>query len=652
MVARWLIIATAAVALLSACENTDHSPHTAAASATVNMRLIETSDVHMHLMNFNYLNDQADESIGLVKAASLIKQAQQQQPNNILVDNGDLLQGSAMGDYVFEHDRQLQHTHPAYVALNSLHYDVGNLGNHEFNYGLPFLKRAIAQADFPYVNANIFNVNAKGEATDNAFTPYVLLKRQVVDQKGQPHTLTIGVLGLVTPQIMQWDRDHLQGKVMTRDMVAMAHHYVPKMKAAGADIIVAVPHSGLELNPPKHRAENAVYDLAQVKGIDAIMFGHAHQLFPGGTLFADHQQQGINNKDGKILGVPAVMPGYWANHIGVIDLTLRQQNGQWQVANSHAELRNVKPASADAQLSKQLANPHQQTRTWVNKPVATLANAINSFFALVHDDASLRLINDAQRWYGKQLIQGTELAGIPVLAAASPFRTGFQGAQDFTDIRPGALSYRGIAGLYVFPNTAQVIKLNGKQLREWLEMSAGQFNQLSTTNSEQSLLNSQYPSFNFDVIDGVDYQIDVSQPARYNANGQLIAPDSHRIVGLEYQQRPVAEDQVFLLVTNNYRASGGGHFPGLTPDMVVIRAPDLTRNILQRYIEQQQQQHGALQVKPDNNWQLTGLPKGTQVPFVSSASEQAQQQAKQHDDITYDHDLADKLGYGRYSLMF
>lgn len=620
-------------------------------AATVKLRLIETSDLHMHLLDYNYLADKPDATIGLVKAATLIHQARAGSDNNILIDNGDLLQGSAMGDYVQQHDPQLHQRHPAYTLMNALHYDVGNIGNHDFNYGLDFLKAAVAGADFPYINANVFTLDPQGKAAAPLFKPYVLLQRQVVDSAGQEHALTIGVIGFAPPQIMQWDRTRLQGKVVAKDMVTMAKHYVPQMKQQGADIIVAVPHSGLNVNAPAAMAENAVYELAAIDGIDAILFGHSHGEFPGGKPYDGLQQQEIDNKAGTILGKPAVMPGFWGNHIGIIDLTLEPASS-WQVVASQAQLRSSKDVNTDQKLAHLIDTVHQQTRAWVNRPIAKLGTTLTSYFSRVHDDASLQLINDAQRWYGRKITQGTEFDGLPILAAASPFRSGFQGRDDFTNIAAGQLAFRNIADLYVFPNTVQVIKLNGDQVREWLEMSAGQFNQITTTNGQQPLFNPHYVSFNFDVIDGVNYRIDISQPARYHPDGSLADAKAHRIVDLTYQGHALTRQQTFLLVTNNYRASGGGHFPGLTPDMVVIKAPDMTRTALQQYLAYLQQKQGSVQVKADDNWQLIGLAKGSSVPFVSSNSQQAKQQARDAGNITFDDDLKDRLGFGRYSLKF
>ncbi|WP_294884283.1 metallophosphoesterase, partial [uncultured Gilliamella sp.] len=241
-------------------------------AATVDLRIIETTDLHGNMMNYDYFKDQYIDTFGLAKTANLIHQAREEVKNSVLVDNGDLIQGSPMADYALNKGLNKGDIHPVYKALNTLDYVVGNIGNHEFNFGLDFLQKSLAGANFPYVNANVYDA----KSNKPFFKQYIILDKKVVDREGKQHSIKIGYIGFVPPQIMQWDKLNLEGKVIVKDITETAKKLVPEMKEQGADIIVAIPHSGVSAEPYKALAENSVYYLSQVEGINAIMFGHSH----------------------------------------------------------------------------------------------------------------------------------------------------------------------------------------------------------------------------------------------------------------------------------------------------------------------------------------------------------------------------------------
>lgn len=260
-------------------------------AATVDLRIMETTDLHSNMMDFDYYKDTATEKFGLVRTASLIHAARNEVKNSVLVDNGDLIQGSPLGDYMAAKGLKDGDVHPVYKALNTLDYAVGNLGNHEFNYGLDYLHNALAGAKFPYVNANIIDVKTQKPL----FTPYLIKETSVIDKDGNPQTLKIGYIGFVPPQIMIWDKANLSGKVTVNDITETARKYVPEMREKGADIVVVIAHSGLSADPYHSMAENSVYYLSEVPGVDAIMFGHAHAVFPGKD-FADIKGGGYRQR--------------------------------------------------------------------------------------------------------------------------------------------------------------------------------------------------------------------------------------------------------------------------------------------------------------------------------------------------------------------
>ena len=592
-----------------------------AGSATaqqLRLRILETTDLHMNLLGYDYYQDKPTEEYGLERTATLIKAARAEAKNSLLFDNGDLIQGSPLGDYVARIKPLAPgQLHPAFKVMNALGYDAANVGNHEFNYGLPFLNRALMGAAFPYVNANV----DKDEAgSPPAFQRYVMLERRFTDDAGASHTLKIGVTGFVPPQIMQWDQQHLTGRVRARDIPQTARELVPQMRAAGADVVVLIAHSGFERGETVFFAENTVARLAEVPGVTAILFGHSHGEFPG-RFFNSHPK--VDLARGTINGVPATMPGFWGSHLGVIDLVLERREGAWQVTDSRAEIRPVHDRAArkalvapDPQVAALIKTEHEGTLAYVRAPVATTATPIQSYFAQVADDPSVQLVSQAQLAYARRALAGTEHAQLPLLSAAAPFKTGGRGgANYYTDIPAGPVAVRNVADLYIYPNTVKVVRISGALVREWLEMSAGAFNRIDPAGApEQNLINTAFPSFNFDTLDGVSYRIDLTQPARYDRNGKLVAPEARRIRDLRHNGRPVDDAALFAVVTNNYRASGGGGFPGLDGSNIILHAPDENREALLQYL----QSSGRVDPAADGNWRLEPVP-GVRLLFASGA---------------------------------
>jgi 2',3'-cyclic-nucleotide 2'-phosphodiesterase/3'-nucleotidase len=593
------------------------SPWTLANATTIELRILETTDIHMHIADYDYYRDAQSDSIGLSKVSTLINQARTEATNSVLVDNGDLLQGNPLGDYVAK-GRVLRfgETHPAFKAMNLMDYDVGNIGNHEFNYGLDFLAKSLAGANFPYVSANVY-VDDGDNNPDNDqpyFMPYIIKSEIMTDSAGNEQEVKVGYIGFTPPQIMTWDKDNLTGLVTAKDIIETAEKYIPMMKAEGADIVIAIPHSGLYANPRIVKEEHAVYHLAKVEGIDAILFGHSHQVFPGGSLFDD--MEGVDNDKGTVFGVPAVMPGFWGSHLGIIDLTLERTDGEWQVADAHTEVRaiarregreTIPLVEADQNINDAIKVDHEGTLAYMRQKVGETTAPIYSYFSQIQDDPSVQIVNNAQIWYVKNIVRGTEYDGLPILSAAAPFKAGGRGGADYyTDVPQGDIALKNVSDLYIYPNDLKVVKLTGAQVIEWLEHSAGQFNQIDPTGkTAQPLVNDAFPSYNFDVIDGINYNIDVTQPNRYNAKGELVNPDAQRIVNVTFEGKVIDPAQTFLVATNNYRAGGGGHFPALDGSTTVIDAPDKNRDVIANYLLSQNKINPAA----DNNWSFTDWGK-------------------------------------------
>jgi 2',3'-cyclic-nucleotide 2'-phosphodiesterase/3'-nucleotidase len=584
------------------------------------LRIMETTDIHVHVYPYDYYADKEIDTVGLARTARLIEDIRAEATNSVLFDNGDFLQGNPMGDYIaYERGMPEGAMHPVIEAMNTLGFDASTLGNHEFNYGLDFLMNSVAGAAFPIVSANV--VTTKGESIvedETLVPPYVILDREITTGDGETHPIRIGVIGFVPPQIMNWDRKHLEGKVEPRDIVRAAEAYIPKIREEGADIVIALSHSGIGAAEHEEGMENAAIPLARVEGIDVILTGHSHLVFPG----PDYEgHEGVDVAAGTIGGKPGVMAGFWGSHMGLVDLMIERDGEGWRVAEAEVEARPIYERGEDRSITplvesfepvlESVAQEHQETLDYVRRAVGKTDAPLHSYFALVADDPSVQIVSNAQRWYIEQMLAGTEHEGLPILSAAAPFKAGGRGGPEYyTDVPTGDVAIKNVADLYLYPNTVRAVRITGAQVKDWLERSAGMFNQVEPGQEDQVLLNPEFPSYNFDVIDGVTYEIDLSEPSKFDREGNVVNPDASRIKNLQFEGQPIDPEQEFIVATNNYRATGGGSFPGADGSTIVFEAPDTNRDVIVRYIVEQ----GTISPSADANWHFTPLD-GTSVLF-------------------------------------
>ncbi|WP_199238327.1 bifunctional metallophosphatase/5'-nucleotidase [Kribbella steppae] len=557
-------------------------PAYAGREKTVRLTVMGTTDLHGNVFNWDYFknaeyDDAAHNDIGLAKISTLVTAvrdriaADQRALRPLLLDAGDTIQGTPLS-YYFARIEPITgengtggHLHPMAAAMNEIGYDAAALGNHEFNYGLDILRKFQRQLDFPLLGAN-----AEDWTTGlPVFPPYVLKRVHVPGEK----PITVGILGLTNPGIAIWDKAVVENKIKFGGVVELAKVWVPRVRKAGADVVIVSVHSGMDLSSSYGDAlpvpENASALMVEtVPGIDAVLVGHAHQEIP---------ERLVTNKE---TGQQAVLtePLKWGMRLSLIDLDLRKEHGQWKVVGRHAQVLNANTVDADPKVVAVLQQDHDTVIEYVNSKIGTCTEAMSAATAPWEDTAALDFVNFIQADAVAKAVVGTPQASLPVLAIAAPFNRA-------AAIPAGDVSIRDVAGLYVFDNTLLAVTMTGTQIREYLEFSAQYFKQITgtgpftsdqVTNAPTPTAPIGTPDYNYDILGGLTkpltYKIDIAKPV------------GSRITDLAYDGVAVAADQQFVVAVNNYRQSGGGNFPHIKTAPVVYNRQVEIRQLMIDYV--------------------------------------------------------------------
>jgi 2',3'-cyclic-nucleotide 2'-phosphodiesterase/3'-nucleotidase len=541
------------------------------------LSLLATSDLHAHVFGWDYHADKPQAGLGLSDLAHMIDLARAECPNTLLVDNGDFLQGSPLGDWAAEQgdDRP----HPMISAMNALGYDAATLGNHEFSHGLPLLRRAMAEAQFPFVSANLQPLD-EGPFAKRA----ILLDRDLSDGSGRSRPIRIGITGIAPPQTVIWEAGRIDGQIASSDAVPAATEAVGALRRAGADVVILLAHTGIGGANSEHGMENVALPLARFSGADAMILGHTHLVFPNPA--------GVPAKARKahLHGKSAVMPGFFGSHLGRIDLTLHHDGRGWALSDSRAGLLPARPTQEPHHgLETACGAAHEATRHWLGTGIGKTDAPLHSYFSRIAPCSIMRLVAAAQAHHVRQKLKDTSLSDLPILSATAPFRAGGRGgAANFTDIAKGPLMLRHAVDIYPFPNSVVALLLTGQDLSDWLERAAIQFATLNTDDPDQPLVNVDSPSFDFDLIAGLKFEFDLSQPPRFDPRGICINPEARRIRNLTLGGHRIAATDSFVLATNSYRAAGSGGFPGCIPERFLLDDKTSTRAALITFLTSEQ----------------------------------------------------------------
>lgn len=559
----------------------------------VHLRVLASTDLHAHLLPFDYFTDKRAPGTGLACLGEMIASARQTTPNLLLLDNGDTLQGAPLADAAVAQIVPDGKPHPMIAAMSALGYDAATLGNHDFDFGLDHLEASLAFATFPVVSANTSCLDG------SAYVPHrVILDKEVIDQSGETHFLRIGITGALPPQVARWNKPHLHGKLVFGDILEAARTQVDALRAEGADIVVVLAHSGCGDLNAGFRAENVALQVANLPGVDAVVAGHTHRVRP------DAEGDGtVCEGAGPVL----VQPGAFGSHLGCIDLLLEPSDASpemegaiWSVVKTRAanlptksrrqvgavRLRRVLTDYPD--LRTEVARHHMATRAYVAQPLGETATPLETYFSTIAPCAATQVVADAQFAAAVPLIAADPaLADLPVVSAVAPFKSGGRsGPESYTDIPAGPLKLRHAADLYLYPNMLSVLRITGAGIKAWLERSASIYRQIDPfCATPQQLIDPDFAPYNFDRIVGLTYEIDVRNPARTNADGDQMFETPGRIQNLAYRDgRGVTDAEEILVITNSYRAAGGGFVQAAADADEVLVAQFSVRDAVAAYM--------------------------------------------------------------------
>lgn len=523
----------------------------------------------MQMRSFDYFADRKTDTAGMTRIATLIRtirhQARARGDLVITLDNGDSLQGTPLDEQALA---DMTGPHIFYRALGLMGYDAAGLGNHDFNFELTRLVDSLRHAPLPVLCSNAHRIDG-GELPVQRWT---VLERTLC---GTP--LRIGIFSVLPPQTLIWDADHLSGRLAIDDITASAREAICALQEEGCDLVIALAHTGLGERHELTGQENALWPLSALDGLDAIIAGHTHLHLPDPKA-----PQGSEMARGVLNGTPVVMPGAGGAYLGVIDLDLSHADTGWQINKLRTQLRAACGAE-NRELGALTAPIHRATRRQLARTLGHTSVPLHSYFSFIAPSAALEIVAAAKAEALRRMHVIPE--GLKLLSSAAPAKTGGRsGPQHYVDIPAGPLSLRHAFDLCYFPNRLAAVIVTGAQLADWIEMSAGIYNQITRGDQPQSLIDATRPAHGSDLFYGIDYELDLSRPSRFDHAGALIDPAHRRLVSLEYGGEPVARDDRFAVALSSYRANGGGNVAVLQDAHRLTLPGKLVRETLEEYL--------------------------------------------------------------------
>ena len=537
----------------------------AAKPARVEVTVLHTTDLHGHLLPWDYTTGKPDPEAGLSKVATLVKKVRAEVPNVVLVDAGDCIQGTPLAwlHNVGGPDRLPggeSRPDPQMACMNAMGYDAFAVGNHEYNFGLDVLRRARNDAKFPWLSANTLKAGPAGEAEYQSYVVKTIAG------------VRIGILGLTTPGVPFWDDAANWDGLRFEDPLETAKRMVPILRdMEKCDAVLVVCHMGLEENdagqprPGQMPNENRVLAIArEVKGIDAIVMGHTHTK--------------VESK--RVGDVVLTQAGRWGEALGRLDLVFeRAENGAYRLADRQARLIAVDEKVASDPAIEAIARPyHDDTEALLKTVIARATGPFDGGDARLRDNALHELIHRAQ-------LAATG-ADVSLSAMFNPR----------AKVPAGPITVRDAFSIYPYENLLATVELSGADLAEALEHSSRYYSPYDFGKNEVPAIDANVAGYNFDTAEGVTYTLDLSQPV------------GRRVKDLRWRGEKLDPRRKFKVAVNNYRMNGGGGYVMLQRGTRIAGPVLQAREAVVEYLKKE------AQVAPttDGNWRL--VPEWIQSP--------------------------------------
>ena len=529
-----------------------------AAEGEKHITILGTSDMHGNIWGFSYEDSKETDNNGMARLYTYIQQVRAENPNTILIDAGDDIQGTIMTDDIY--NKIPEEPHPVVAAMNYMGYDAMTLGNHEFNWGIDTMQKILSQAQFPVLAANVKDTSG-GFVTGAGWT--------IVEKDG----VKVAVIGVVTPDVPIWDGGKEGVEACTYEAANTAVKNAIAEIGDGADVIVVSAHMGMYAEFDEDGgSDSAQKILDDNPEIDVLQVAHNHVVVSetqGDTVIG-----GVRNG---------------GRDIARFDLTLDQNNHVTDATVEIVDMTGVTPSQAlrDIELVKE---SHQKTIDFITgggsgedgEGGAALGSTTAKFQPVdeiaglpegkLQDTAVMDLINKVQ----------LENSGADVSAAAL--------FKDTSDLPEGDINYGNIFDIYKFDNTLYRVTVTGKELKGYMEWAAACYNQWVPGDINISF-DPEYPGYLYDMFAGVDYEIDLSQPK------------GERIKNVMFKGAPLQDDQTLTLAVNNYRYSSALKAQNLIAGKKEWESSNSIRDMIVAYLAE----HAPISPEVDNNWKIVGV---------------------------------------------
>ena len=526
--------------------------------------ILATSDMHANIWGYSYEDNKETDNNGMSRLYTYIKKVREEEPVVFLVDAGDEIQGTIMTDDIA--NKSPDKEHPVMTAMNFMDYDCMTVGNHEFDWGIPAMKKILGQVEFPVLGANILDKNGEPVTGEG----WIILERGGI---------RLAVIGVCTPDVPIWDKDKEGVSDLTFEAANTAVKKAVTEVGDKADIILVSAHMGQYAEYDEENGSDSGEKIIEDNPeVDILQTGHMHIT--------------VNDKIGN---VPIVGVRNAGREIARIDVTLDQDRNIKDISSAIVDMADYEPSEEIRQIPvvKEL---HEETIRYIQGnpgDEGDKGEVIGSTTSKFQPEDEIRGIPEGRLKDTAviDLIHKVQLlnSGADV-SACSLFKSD-------SDLPEGEIYYKNIFDIYKYDNTLYRINVTGKELKDYMEWSAGFYNQWVPGDINISF-DPDFPDYQYDMFAGVDYEIDISKPK------------GERIQNVMFKGEPLKDDQILKLCVSNFRYSAA-----LKPNKLVSGKTDWeSSGSIRDMIVDYFRQNSPVDPEIYNNWMITGIDLSTDDP--------------------------------------